>query len=73
MTNVDSDCGARIGMIAIVAPDAAADVVARLADGGIPAWQVGTVDTAARDLTNFEQGAKGVTGGAVRLTGAYRD
>ncbi|MEO7007440.1 MAG: phosphoribosylformylglycinamidine cyclo-ligase [Terrimesophilobacter sp.] len=61
-----------VGMIAIVAPDAAGAVVASLAAAGIPAWQAGVVSTSSRDLAGFEQGAKGVDGGAVRLTGAYR-
>jgi phosphoribosylformylglycinamidine cyclo-ligase len=61
-----------IGMLAVVAPGAVADTISRLAIDGIPAWQVGTVSTEARELAGFEQGAKGVDGGAVRLTGAYR-
>ncbi|THG29553.1 phosphoribosylformylglycinamidine cyclo-ligase [Naasia lichenicola] len=60
-----------IGMIAVVASDAAAPVLAALAADGLAAWQVGTVSTADRELTGFEQGAKGVDGGAVRLVGAY--
>jgi len=60
-----------IGMIAIVEADAAAGTIDRLAAVGIPAWRAGTVSTAARDLTGFEQGAKGVDGGAVRLVGSY--
>ena len=43
------------------------------ATDGIPACTVGTVSTAARALDGFEQGAKGVDGGAVRLVGSYRD
>jgi phosphoribosylformylglycinamidine cyclo-ligase len=60
-----------IGMIAIVAADAASGTIERLTADGIPAWQLGTVAIGARDLTGFEQGAKGVDGGAVRLVGAY--
>lgn len=60
-----------VGMIAIVAPQAVDEVVTRLATDGIPAWQVGVVSTAQHDLSGFEQGAKGVDGGAVRLVGAY--
>ncbi|MEO7005484.1 MAG: phosphoribosylformylglycinamidine cyclo-ligase [Terrimesophilobacter sp.] len=61
-----------IGMIAIVAPDAASAIIASLAAAGLPAWQAGVVSTGSRDLAGFEQGAKGVRGGAVRLIGAYR-
>lgn len=61
-----------VGMLAVVAPDAAGEVIEQLGAGGIPSWVVGEVATSARDLTGFEQGAKGVDGGAVRLIGAYR-
>jgi phosphoribosylformylglycinamidine cyclo-ligase len=62
-----------IGMIAVVAASSAEAVIARLTDGGIPAWTIGTVSTTPHDITGFEQGAKGVDGGAVRLVGRYRD
>ena len=41
---------------------------------GIAAWQVGVVRDGARPDDahgDFEQGAKGVDGGAVRLVGTY--
>jgi phosphoribosylformylglycinamidine cyclo-ligase len=60
-----------IGFFAVVSADAAASVTTRLTASGIPTWQVGTVHTSSRDLTGFEQGAKGVDGGAVRLVGNY--
>ena len=60
-----------IGMIAVVAADRAVAVTAALAADGVETWQVGTVATSTRDLSGFEQGAKGVDGGAVRLVGAY--
>lgn len=60
-----------IGMIAVVARDSAAAVTAHLEASGIRTWQVGAVSVGIRDLTGFEQGAKGVDGGAVRLVGAY--
>ena len=62
-----------IGFFAVVAADAASDVVAALGALGLPAWPAGTVTIGARDLDGFEQGAKGVDGGAVRLVGAYAD
>ncbi|NIJ06393.1 phosphoribosylformylglycinamidine cyclo-ligase [Frigoribacterium faeni] len=61
-----------IGMIAVVDAASAGAVTAALEADGIRTWQVGTVSTAVRDLTGFEQGAKGVDGGAVRLVGSYR-
>jgi phosphoribosylformylglycinamidine cyclo-ligase len=61
-----------IGMLAVVAADRASDIVAGLETRGVPAWVAGEVSTSARDLAGFEQGAKGVSGGAVRLVGSYR-
>ena len=61
-----------VGMIAVVAASTVDTVIARLAADGIPAWSLGVVSTTPRDITGFEQGAKGVDGGAVRLVGAYR-
>jgi phosphoribosylformylglycinamidine cyclo-ligase len=60
-----------IGFFAVLEPDAAATVTSTLAVDGIPAWQVGTVSTADHDFAGYEQGAKGVDGGAVRLVGEY--
>jgi phosphoribosylformylglycinamidine cyclo-ligase len=60
-----------IGMIAVVSAAQAAQVEAALTADGIETWRVGTVATSTRDLSGFEQGAKGVDGGAVRLVGAY--
>ncbi|RFA17956.1 phosphoribosylformylglycinamidine cyclo-ligase [Subtercola boreus] len=63
-----------IGMFAVVDPASSASIVTALAADGIRAWPVGAVSTAPRppaDLAGFEQGAKGVDGGAVRLVGAY--
>ncbi len=60
-----------IGMFAIASPDAVDQVIAELDGQGIPGWVVGEVSTSARDFTGFEQGAKGVDGGAVRLVGSY--
>jgi phosphoribosylformylglycinamidine cyclo-ligase len=67
-----------VGMVAIVAPDAADATLARLAERGLPAWvmgQVGADDAAAAATAagdpDYVQGAKGVNGGAVRLVNAY--
>jgi phosphoribosylformylglycinamidine cyclo-ligase len=62
-----------IGMIAVVSPDSASAITTKLTELGIPAWVVGMVSTGSRDLDGFEQGAKGVDGGAVRLVGRYAD
>lgn len=62
-----------VGMFAVVSADAASTVVRASEAAGIPAWIAGRVSTEARDFTGFEQGAKGVDGGAVRLVGAFAD
>jgi phosphoribosylformylglycinamidine cyclo-ligase len=60
-----------VGMFAVVDAYAANDVLTALETAGIASWVVGRVDTSARDFDGFEQGAKGVNGGAVRLVGNY--
>ncbi|MDI6943758.1 phosphoribosylformylglycinamidine cyclo-ligase [Microbacterium barkeri] len=62
-----------IGFLAVLAPERVDAAVSTLAADGIDAWQVGTVKTGERPEGAFEQGAKGVDGGAVRLVGAYAD
>jgi phosphoribosylformylglycinamidine cyclo-ligase len=71
LTDTEGTWNLGIGMIAVVAADVAARAIALLEADGIPAWQLGTVSMAPRDLAGFEQGAKGVNGGAVRLVGRY--
>ena len=60
-----------IGMFAVVAADRADAVAAKLRAEGVDTWVAGEISTSERDLAGFEQGAKGVQGGAVRLTGSY--
>lgn len=60
-----------IGMFAAVSPESASAIVNKLVEFGIASWVVGMVSTTPRDLDGFEQGAKGVNGGAVRLVGNY--
>jgi len=71
LTDTEATWNLGIGMFAIVDADAAAGVIAAIESAGIPAWVAGTVSISERDLTGFDVGAKGVNGGAVRLTGAY--
>jgi phosphoribosylformylglycinamidine cyclo-ligase len=77
LTETEGTWNLGIGMIAVVAPHAADAVIEKLAVDGFPAWIAGTVFTSSRPSSAggadaFEQGAKGVNGGAVRLTGSYR-
>ncbi|GAA5154895.1 phosphoribosylformylglycinamidine cyclo-ligase [Microbacterium pseudoresistens] len=62
-----------IGFLAIVDPAAASEISVALTAGGIDTWQVAEVRTGARPEGEFEEGAKGVDGGAVRLVGTYRE
>ncbi|MFX5465007.1 hypothetical protein ABTD44_21800, partial [Acinetobacter baumannii] len=56
-----------IGFLAVVAPEVVDAAIAALRADGIDTWQVGVVRDDARPDGEFEQGAKGVDGGAVRL------
>ncbi|CAL8899535.1 phosphoribosylformylglycinamidine cyclo-ligase [Kocuria varians] len=64
-----------VGMVAIVDPEVAAAAVAHLEARGLPAWimgRIGPVDPdAARHGSDWVQGAKGVAGGGVLMTGSY--
>ena len=66
-----------IGFLAVVAAERADASIAALQAEGIDTWQVGVVregalpEDGADGFGHFEQGAKGVDGGAVRLVGSY--
>ncbi|MGR4009369.1 phosphoribosylformylglycinamidine cyclo-ligase [Leucobacter sp. 1207-22] len=60
-----------VGMFAVVEEARATQVAAALTAQGLDTWVAGKISTAARDFTGFEQGAKGVNGGAVRLVGNF--
>ncbi|MFF2487208.1 phosphoribosylformylglycinamidine cyclo-ligase [Microbacterium sp. NPDC058062] len=63
-----------IGFLAVVSADKAEAAASVLSREGIATWQVGVVHTGDRPADgHWEQGAKGVDGGAVRLVGAYSD
>jgi phosphoribosylformylglycinamidine cyclo-ligase len=72
LTSTEGTWNLGIGMIAVVSAEAVDSVIERLGTDGFPAWVAGRVaigDHPAGD--GWEQGAKGVNGGAVRLTGAF--
>jgi phosphoribosylformylglycinamidine cyclo-ligase len=60
-----------VGMVAVVAPEAADAAVARLRERGLPAWVLGEVRVPGDNdpVEGVTQGAKGVDGGAVRMIG----
>jgi hypothetical protein len=55
------------GVFGVWAPG---EEVAKLNSLGAKTWQLGVIETAS-DVSGFVTSAKGVEGGAVRLTGAY--
>jgi phosphoribosylformylglycinamidine cyclo-ligase len=62
-----------VGFLAVVAADRAEAAASALGAEGIETWQVGVVSDGPLPDGDFEQGAKGVDGGAVRLVGSYQD
>ena len=62
-----------IGFLAVVQAEQADAAASALTAAGITTWQVGVVGDGPLPDGHFEQGAKGVDGGAVRLVGAYAE
>lgn len=60
-----------VGFFIVASHDSGSGIIAALARFGMNAWVAGRVSTGAHDLTDFVSGAKGVAGGAVRLTGDF--
>ena len=74
-TDLEGTLNLGVGMVAIVAPDALAGVLAHAAELGLPAWELGTRPGRATPTTDvagapgFVAGTKGVHGGAVLMRG----
>ena len=64
-----------VGMVAVVAPEAAESALTWLNTHGMTSWQIGEVGALTQDAAaagdDFIQGAKGVNGGGVLLRGSY--
>ena len=71
LTDAEGTWNLGIGMFAVVDAAAASSVVRAIEAEGIPAWVAGRVTFGTPDSDGYEQGAKGVDGGAVRLVGAF--
>jgi len=73
-SDLESTLNLGIGMVAVVAPEDAAAVIEACGSVGLPSWQIGEVGTDPGRPTSPDvvRGAKGVDGGSVHLTGAYR-
>ncbi|MCR8671056.1 phosphoribosylformylglycinamidine cyclo-ligase [Agrococcus sp. HG114] len=74
LTDAEGTWNLGLGMLVVASAADAERVAAASAAAGIPASVVGTVERAPAALEGggWVQGAKGVDGGAVRLTGSYR-
>ena len=72
LTDAEGTWNLGLGMLVVVDAADAPSVIAASEQAGIPAWSVGRVEQAPSDLADWVQGAKGVDGGAVRLSGSYR-
>ena len=72
--DLESTLNMGVGMVAIVAPEDADALVAASAAAGVSAWTLGVVgpDDGRAVGPDVIRGAKGVEGGAVYLSGAYR-
>jgi phosphoribosylformylglycinamidine cyclo-ligase len=73
LTRTEGTWNLGIGFLAAVDETRADAVIASIRAAGIDAWQVGVVRDDALPGEDFEQGAKGVDGGAVRLVSAYAE
>lgn len=71
LTELETAWNLGIGMFAVVEADRADAVQSALQRQGVDTWKAGVISTSRRDFTGFDQGAKGVDGGAVRLVGSY--
>ena len=64
-----------VGMVAVVAPDAADNALTWLNANGMQSWQIGEVGELTDDVAtagnDYIPGAKGVDGGGVLMHGAY--
>ena len=72
--DIESTLNLGVGMVAVVAPEAADATIAASRAAGIEAWELGTVHDAAERTPSGRvvAGTKGVDGGAVDIHGRYR-
>lgn len=72
--DLESTLNMGVGMVAVVAAGDSDALIAQSAAAGVPAWVLGELiaDDARAVSGDVIRGAKGVNGGAVYLSGAYR-
>ncbi len=73
--DLESTLNMGVGMVALVAREAVDSVLAHVAGLGYPAWVLGSVRSRSADdeTGGLISDTKGVRGGAVRLSGTYRE
>ena len=71
LTDLEGTWNLGIGFAMVVRKSAADAIIAKSNSLGIPAWQVGVIESTACDDKGYITEAKGVRGGAVRLVGSY--
>ncbi|WP_291379335.1 phosphoribosylformylglycinamidine cyclo-ligase [Demequina sp.] len=72
--DLESTLNMGVGMVAVVSASDADSVISASTAAGVPSWELGAViaDDARASSADVVRGAKGVQGGAVYLSGAYR-
>ncbi|MDE0571934.1 phosphoribosylformylglycinamidine cyclo-ligase [Demequina sp. B12] len=72
--DLESTLNMGVGMVAVVAPEDADALISASGAAGVPAWTLGGIvaDDGRGTSGDTVRGAKGVDGGAVYLSGAYR-
>jgi len=71
LEQVESTWNLGLGFAVIVKADQATEIQQSLNHAGVKTWTLGTIESNDCSLAGYIQGAKGVDGGAVRLTGRY--
>jgi phosphoribosylformylglycinamidine cyclo-ligase len=71
LESVEGTWNLGLGQALVVSAAKAEAIKAALNAKGFKTWVLGSIETAATDLSGYVQGAKGVNGGAVRLIGTY--
>jgi phosphoribosylformylglycinamidine cyclo-ligase len=73
LTELEGTWNLGLGFAAVVRSGAAAKIIDRLTALGVPAWQLGVIESTpcASELPGYIMEAKGIHGGAVRLVGDY--
>lgn len=69
--SVESTWNLGLGFAVVVKAESAAKISTELTSLGMKNWQLGVIEAAPEDLTDYVSEAKGVSGGAVRMVSSY--